>query len=40
VRHGQELVFSKKETGRFPQPGEVVRLVAHRAQANDPIAPG
>jgi hypothetical protein len=30
VRHGQELVFSKKEAGRFPAPGEVLRMLAER----------
>lgn len=27
VRHGQELVFSKREAGRFPMPGEVLRML-------------
>ena len=27
VRHGQELVFSKREAGRFPVPGEVLRML-------------
>lgn len=31
VRHGQELVFSKREAGRFPQPGEVLRMLEERA---------
>lgn len=33
VRHGQELVFSKREAGRFPLPGEVVRLLRERGEA-------
>lgn len=27
-----KLVFSKKETGRFPEPGEVPRLIGHRGE--------
>jgi selT/selW/selH-like putative selenoprotein len=32
VRRGQELVFSKKEAGRFPAPGEVVRMLGERGE--------
>lgn len=28
-----ELIFSKKKTGRFPNPGEVVRTLEQRADA-------
>jgi len=27
VRLGNELIYSKKATGRFPEPGEVVGVV-------------
>ena len=28
VRRGDDLVYSKKATGRFPEPGEVERALA------------
>jgi selenoprotein W-related protein len=28
VRNGEELIFSKKQLGRFPEPGEVVDLLS------------
>ena len=28
VRRDGELVFSKKQVGRFPEPGEVLRLLS------------
>jgi hypothetical protein len=30
VRIGDQMVFSKKQTGRFPQPGEVEEALAPR----------
>jgi predicted Rdx family selenoprotein len=33
VRHGQEVVFSKREAGRFPAPGEVLRMLGEQREA-------
>jgi hypothetical protein len=30
VRHGQALIFSKRQSHRFPEPGEVVGLLRER----------
>lgn len=30
VKWGDELIFSKKKTGRFPQPGEVEGMLEQR----------
>ncbi len=31
VRLGDELIYSKKATGRFPQPGEVTSILKTRS---------
>jgi len=33
VTVGNDLIFSKKELGRFPQPGEVLQELEQRASA-------
>lgn len=33
VKLGDDLIFSKKQLGRFPEPGEVVRALQERLQA-------
>jgi selenoprotein W-related protein len=30
IKINQDLVFSKKETGRFPHPGEIIQLIMMR----------
>ncbi len=30
VEHDGELIYSKKATGRFPEPGEVEKILAPR----------
>jgi selenoprotein W-related protein len=36
VTWGNELLFSKKKTGRFPDPGEVERILEERLSAAGP----
>jgi selenoprotein W-related protein len=31
VRNGSQLIFSKRQLGRFPEPGEVVQKLASSA---------
>jgi selenoprotein W-related protein len=33
VKLGDDLIFSKKQLGRFPEPGEVARALEERLQA-------
>lgn len=32
IRNGDELIFSKKQLGRFPEPGEVVDIFSGTGQ--------